>query len=157
MLGYYKRQDLTDEVIFDGWFHTGDLGYIDSEGYAYITGRKKNVIITKNGKNVFPEELEYYLNNVDLIEESVVFAKEGALGDDDVIAAYIKVDEEYLQEHFDIAPAEEELMEMLWKEVDRINRDNPPYKQIRTIKIRKEEFIKNSSKKIRRFEQGNKF
>ena len=87
----------------------------------------------------------------------MVFAKEGAMGDDDIIAAYIKVDEEYLAENFETPPTEEELVEMLWKEVDRINRENPPYKQIRTIKIRKEEFIKNSSKKIRRFEKDNTF
>ncbi len=157
MLGYYNMPEQTAEVKIDGKFHTGDLGYLDDEGDLYITGRQKNVIITKNGKNVFPEELEYYLNNVDLIEESVVFAKEGAMGDDDIIAAYIKVDEEYLAENFETPPTEEELMEMLWKEVDRINRENPPYKQIRTIKIRKEEFIKNSSKKIRRFEKDNTF
>ncbi|MEG0156253.1 MAG: AMP-binding protein, partial [Anaerovoracaceae bacterium] len=72
MMGYYHMPEATAEVITDGWFHTGDLGYVDQEGYAVITGRKKNVIITKNGKNVYPEELEYYLSNISLISESMV-------------------------------------------------------------------------------------
>ena len=82
MLGYYKNEEATKEVLDDdGWYHTGDLGYIDEDGYAHITGRKKNVIITKNGKNVFPEELEYYLSTIPFVQESFVFGQEilGAL------------------------------------------------------------------------------
>ena len=157
MLGYYKRPDLTEEVIKDGKFYTGDLGYIDEKGYAYITGRKKNVIITKNGKNVFPEELEYYLSNVDIILESVVFGKDAALGDDIVIAAYIKLDEEAIMEKYGEMPSEEELMKELWAAVDKINAENPLFKQIKQIKIKEGEFDKNSSKKIRRFKEENKF
>ena len=157
MLGYYNRPDLTAEVIKDGVFYTGDLGYIDDKGYAYITGRKKNVIITKNGKNVFPEELEYYLSNIDIVQESVVFGKEGAVGDDIVIAAYIKLDDEAVAEKYGEVPDDEKLLKDLWTEVDKINAENPLFKQIKQIKIKKDEFVKNSSKKIKRFEAENKF
>lgn len=157
MLGYYNRPDLTAEVIKDGVFYTGDLGYIDDKGYAYITGRKKNVIITKNGKNVFPEELEYYLSNIDIVQESVVFGKEGAVGDDIVIAAYIKLDDEAVAEKYGEVPDDEKLLKDLWEEVDKINAENPLFKQIKQIKIKKDEFVKNSSKKIKRFEEENKF
>ncbi|MEG0662637.1 MAG: AMP-binding protein [Anaerovoracaceae bacterium] len=94
MMGYYHMPEATAEVITDGWFHTGDLGYVDQEGYAVITGRKKNVIITKNGKNVYPEELEYYLSNISLISESMVFGEDTGDGEDTLIVAAIKVDDE---------------------------------------------------------------
>ena len=77
MMGYYRMPEQTAESIVDGWFHTGDLGYTDEDDFIYITGRKKNVIITANGKNVFPEELEYLLGKVDLVAESMVWAETG--------------------------------------------------------------------------------
>ena len=76
MLGYYRMPEATAEVIKDGWFHTGDQGYVDEEDFIYITGRKKNVIITANGKNVFPEELEYYLAKIPYVEECMVWSAE---------------------------------------------------------------------------------
>ncbi len=72
MLGYYNMPEETAKVLKDGWFHTGDIGKIDDQGYLYITGRCKSVIVTKNGKNIYPEEVEYYLNDNPLISESLV-------------------------------------------------------------------------------------
>jgi long-chain acyl-CoA synthetase len=76
MMGYYKNEELTNTVLKDGWFYTGDLGYKDKDGFFYITGRKKNVIVTKNGKNIFPEEVESYLNKSPYILESLVYEKD---------------------------------------------------------------------------------
>jgi len=98
MLGYYENQEATDEVIKDGWFYTGDIGYIDSDGFIYVSGRKKNVIITKNGKNIYPEELESLLNESRYIKESMVYEK--TKGDDKIIAAAIVVDQEAIDEAF---------------------------------------------------------
>ncbi len=157
MLGYYGRQDLTDEVIRDGWFYTGDLGYIDDKGYGYITGRKKNVIITKNGKNVYPEELEYYLSNVEIVQESMVWERATEDGEDSVIVASIKVDNDRLAELYPGKSfTDDELVKLLWDEVDKINEDVPFFKRIKAIVLRKEEFEKNSSKKIKRFSAENK-
>jgi len=157
MLGYYKRPDLTAEVIKDGWFYTGDLGYIDEEGYVFITGRAKNVIITKNGKNVYPEELENYLSNIPFIAESMVWERESEDGEDTIIVASIRVDSDAMTEKFgDIYMSDEEIVSELWKEVDKINEELPFFKRIKAIVLRKEEFEKNSTKKIKRFAEGNK-
>ncbi|MDO5441149.1 MAG: AMP-binding protein [Bacillota bacterium] len=157
MLGYYKNQEATDEVLKDGWFYTGDLGYIDDEGYIFITGRKKNVIITKNGKNVFPEELEYQLSNYDVVLESMVFQDESGNKDDDVIVAGIYPDWAAIKSALgDLAESDEEVVKYLWTIVDEINETNPPYKMIKRINLRHTEFIKNTSKKIKRFEVENK-
>lgn len=106
MLGYYKNEKATKEAITDGWFHTGDLGYIDSDGFVHITGRKKSVIITKNGKNVYPEELEGLLNNNEYIKESMVYSRKTK--DDIEVVADIILDKEYIEEKFKNEPKTQE-------------------------------------------------
>ncbi|MCR4708782.1 MAG: AMP-binding protein, partial [Clostridiales bacterium] len=158
MMGYYQMPEETAKVIVDGWFLTGDLGYTDDEDFIYITGRKKNVIITRNGKNVFPEELEYYLGRVDAVAESMVWAESDESGQDDTIVASIRPDMEVVKEALgeENANDEEKVKEYLWKFVDEINEDLPLFKKIKKISIRKEEFEKNTAHKIKRFVDSNK-
>lgn len=156
MLGYYNMPEATAQAVQDGWFYTGDLGYIDSEGYAYITGRKKNVIITKNGKNVYPEELEYYLSRIPYVLESLVYDKESNDGLDTVIVAAIRIDEEEVIQKLGKDYTEEMAEKLLWEEVDKINAESPNFKKIKKIILRKTEFEKNTSKKIKRYVSSNK-
>lgn len=156
MLGYYNMPEATAEVLKDGWFYTGDLGYIDSEGYAYITGRKKNVIITKNGKNVYPEELEYYLSSIPYVLESFVYDRESEDGLDTVIVASIRIDQEEVAEALGEGYTDDMVEELLWNEVDKINQTSPYFKKIKRVVLRKAEFEKNTSKKIKRFVEANK-
>ncbi|MBE7044019.1 MAG: hypothetical protein E7397_00690 [Ruminococcaceae bacterium] len=132
MKGYYENQEATDAVLIDGWFHTGDIGKIDEDGFLYITGRKKNMILTGNGKNVYPEELENLLEQVENVTEVVVYSE------DDVITAEIYTE------------AGADAHEQIKKDVMELNKDIAGYKQIRKIKFRKEEFVKTSTKKIKR-------
>lgn len=156
MLGYYKNPEATAEVIKDGWYLTGDLGYLDEDGYLFITGRKKNVIITKNGKNVFPEELEYKLSNVPYVAESMVWGDEAKSGEDITIVASIFPDQDALTEKLGPDYTKEQVEKLLWEEVDKINADAPFFKKIKRIIVRDKEFDKNTSKKIRRFSEENK-
>ncbi|PWL93982.1 MAG: AMP-dependent synthetase [Clostridiales bacterium] len=156
MLGYYKNPKETAKVIKDGWFYTGDQGYIDEEKFIYITGRKKNVIIASNGKNVFPEELEYYLSKSKYISESMVWgAEDGKSGDITIVAAIIP-DLEEVEEAIGKDADDEQIKALLWKEVDKINEDLPMFKKIKKVSLRHEEFEKNTSKKIKRFAESNK-
>lgn len=158
MMGYYNMPEETAKVIQDGWFHTGDLGYVDDKDFIYITGRKKNVIITANGKNVFPEELEYYLGRSNLVSESMVWAQEDEAGQDTVIVATIKPDMEEVEAIIGKEAASDtaQVEKFLWAEVDKINEDLPFFKKIKKVTVRREEFEKTTGKKIKRFVESNK-
>jgi long-subunit acyl-CoA synthetase (AMP-forming) len=156
MLGYYNNKDATDEVLKNGWFHTGDLGYIDDDRYVYITGRKKNVIITKNGKNVFPEELEYYLARIDAVSECMVWGMDSEQSGETLIVAGIRPDEDVLRAELGETYTDEQVEKLLWSKLDPINAELALFKRIRRIIIRKREFEMTTGKKIKRFVEDNK-
>jgi long-chain acyl-CoA synthetase len=157
MLGYYQNQESTDAVMEDGvWFHTGDYGYIDSENFIYVTGRKKNVIITKNGKNVYPEELEFLLGCSPVFGELMVFEHVSGVGDDTIIAVITIPNDEEITERLGEGASDEAIGKLLWEEVDKINAGQPIFKKVRKVYLRKEPFDATTSKKIKRFVQENK-
>ncbi len=159
MMGHYNNPETTAEVLKDGWLYTGDLGYVDAQNFIYITGRKKNVIITKNGENVFPEEIEYRLSKIPFVAESMVWGSDEGDGTNATsIVATILPDAEELEEFAgNLAElSEEDVEKLIWKEVDKMNAGLPLYKKIRRIVIRKEAFDKTTGKKIKRFVDSNK-
>ncbi len=150
MMGYYQDEAATNEVLKDGWFYTGDMGYQDKEGFIHMTGRKKNVLITKNGKNVYPEEIEEVLNNSDYIAESMVYSKDK--GDDIKIVADIIVNQEFIDAKFKDEPkTKEEIKDLIWQEVKKINQTLVSYKHITEINIREKDFEKTTTLKIKRY------
>ena len=151
-LGYYNDPEATAQALDkDGYYHTGDLGYIDKDGFCIITGRKKNVIIAKNGKNVFPEEIEYLLSLSPYVAESVVTGVEDKVKNDIVIVATIFPDMEQVEAKLG-KDATDEQIEALLKEVsEEVNTKLTNYKKIKRVQLRKTEFEKNTSKKIKRY------
>lgn len=155
MLGYYNDPEETAKVLVDGWLHTGDYGYFDRDGFLYITGRKKNVIVTKNGKNVFPEEVEFYLGKSDYIQEVLVTGEEEADTGETIVWATIYPDYKLVEEHFGKV-SEQELRKILKKEIDDANDQMPLYKRVKRFRIRTEEFEKTTTQKIKRYKVDNK-
>lgn len=153
MLGYYNDEEATNEVIVDGWFHTGDLGYKDNDGLFHITGRKKNVIVLKNGKNIFPEELEQIINKKPYAVESMVFGY--PKGDDLIVSCKVVYDKEYVKDKLKLNN-EEDIQNYIWKDIKDINTTMPQYKHIKKLYISDEEMIKTSTAKIKRFEEIDK-
>ena len=153
MLGYYKNPEETAKVIdSDGWFHTGDLGYADKKGHYYISGRSKNVIVTNNGKNIYPEELEYHLSTDVRVGESIVIEDENSKGEP-IVAARIFPNFEELKDRYgkdENEFSDDELHDIMEEVVDSVNEKLPPYKKIVDFKIRRTEFIKNTTSKILR-------
>ena len=150
MLGYYEDEEKTKQTIVDGWFHTGDLGRVDENGYLYITGRCKSVIVTKNGKNIYPEEVEYYLNDNPLISEAMVL---GIQKDDDMyVNAQIYPNIEAITEYLKgSVPTKEEIWKIISDAVSSVNKMLPNYKHIKSFGIRDKEFEKTTTQKIKRY------
>lgn len=158
MLGYYKDDEANRKAFDNGWFRTGDLGYFDKDGFLYITGRAKNVIITKNGKNVYPEEIEMLLNKSPIIKESLVFGKDAVDGSDIVLSARVVPDSDTLAEIYkDQELTKENIEDLIWKEIKKVNALVVSYKHIKDFTIQNTEFEKTTTKKIKRYiELSNK-
>ena len=155
MIGYVNNQKATDEVLKDGWFHTGDLGYFDKDGFLFITGRKKDVIVLKNGKNIFPEELEILINKLPYVSESIVFGKPCDDGDYKICAKIVyNIDE--LKKAFPDA-SESDYKNLIWNDIkDKVNHTMPAYKYIREIIITDIPLIKTTTQKVKRHEEIKK-
>lgn len=146
MLGYYNNPEANEAVFTDdGWFRTGDMGYMDNDGYFYITGRLKSVIVLENGKNIFPEEIEEYLSNIELIAESVVVGRQEGAAVNLVAIVYPN------HTKFADTATSEEIYNAINDEIHKLNRKLPSHKQIKKLEIREVEFEKTSSRKIKRF------
>jgi len=143
MLGYYNNEEATKEAIDEqGWFHTGDLAKIDKDGYIFITGRKKYVIVLQNGKNIFPEELEALINKIEGVKESFVYGRPDGSGDYKICAKIV----------YDIENVED-IKETIWQEVKKMNKEMPAYKYVRDIIVTDKELIKTTTQKIKRHEE----
>jgi len=157
MLGYYKNEAFTKETFEDGWFKTGDLGFIDSDGFLHISGRKKNVIIANNGKNIFPEEIEDILHRSPYVLESLVFGEKDDKHDER-IAAQIFVDAEAFiefSERNNIPITEELIQKKIGEVIKETNEQLASFKQIKKFYIRQQEFEKTTTQKIKRYAAGN--
>lgn len=147
MLGYYENPEATAEVLKDGWFSTGDLGYLDDDGFLFITGREKNMIVLKNGKKVFPEELETLINRIDGVKESFVYGlEEDGLGCEKVLCKVVYDADE-------INGTAEEIYTRFWNEIKEINKTLPMYKYIKGLILTGEPLIKTTTNKVKRKEE----
>ena len=150
MLGYYNDEEATKEVLEDGWFRTGDLAKIDEDGYIFICGRTKSVIVLKNGKNIFPEEMEALVNKIEGVKESFIFGKQQSDDKDDIkINVKIIFDREIMQEAYKVT-TDDEIYKVLAEKVKEVNQIMPKYKAIRGILISEEPLLKTTTSKIKR-------
>ena len=146
----------TKAVLKDGWFYTGDLGYLDKDGFLFITGRNKNMIVLKNGKKVFPEELETLIGRIELVAESMVFGMPDEKDKNDVmLSVKIVYNQEVVKEKYE-GKTEKELYEIIWNEIKELNKTFPRYKHIQKMILTSEELIKTSTKKVKRQEEMKK-
>lgn len=153
MLGYYENEEETKRVIRDGWFYTGDLGYMDKDGFIFLTGRQKDMIVLKNGKKVFPEELETLINRLDLVEECIVYGMPDEKDKNDLkLSVKIVYNKEVAKEQYPNA-TEDELRKVIWEKIKEINKTFPPYKYIKNMILTDEELIKTTTKKVKRQEE----
>ena len=154
MLGYYENEEETNKVLKDGWFYTGDLGYMDKDGFIFITGRQKNMIVLKNGKKVFPEEVETLVNRIDIVEECMVFGMPDENDKNDVkLSVKVVYNKDEVKEKYgDIS--EEEIRNIIWDKIKNdVNTTVPRYKHIMNMILTDKELIKTTTKKVKRNEE----
>ena len=153
MLGYYENEDATKEVLKDGWFYTGDLAYFDKDGYLFLTGRKKDMIVLKNGKKVFPDEIEVLVNRIDEVKECIVFGMPDENDSNDLkLSVKIVYNKEVVDEkHPNIS--ERDLENIIWQKIKEINKKFPPYKYIKNMILTDKELIKTTTQKVKRNEE----
>ena len=153
MLGYYENEEETNKVIKDGWFYTGDLGYFDEEGYLFLTGRQKDMIVLKNGKKVFPDELEIVINRLNLVKECIVYGIPDEKDKNDYkLSVKIVYDPEVAKQLYPNATVED-LRKILWEQIKEINKTFPPYKYIKNMILTDHELIKTTTQKVKRQEE----
>ena len=155
MLGYYENEEATKEAIQDGWFHSGDIGYLDQDGFLYITGRCKNVIVTQNGKNIYPEEIELLLGKIPEIKECMVYGKEGE-GDELIISAKVIPEYEEIEKNHGKNLSDEQIHDIIWNKIKEVNKGLTSYKAIKNLEIKKDEFEKTTTMKIKRYAELKK-
>lgn len=161
MIGYYEDKEATDEVIKvdeegNRWFNSGDVGYLDDEGFLYITGRSKNVIVTQNGKNIYPEEIELMLGKISEIKECMVYGKEVEGEKELLISVKVIPNYEEIEEKHGKNLTDEQIYNIIWEKIKEINHELTSYKAIKNLEIKKDEFEKTTTMKIKRFAEIEK-
>ena len=151
MMGYYKNEEATKEVLQDGWFSTGDLGYFDKDGYLFITGRKKEVIVLKNGENVYPSDIEFLVNRLPYVQESILFPRENSKNELN-LGIKIVYDDELIKEQFG-EKTEKEYEKLIWEDIKEINNSLAVFKKIKELIITTEPLEKTTTQKIKRFKE----
>ena len=160
MLGYYEDEEATREAIFEEngerWFHSGDVGYMDKDGFLYITGRSKNVIVTQNGKNIYPEEIELLLSKNSEIKECMVYGKEVEGEKELILTVRVIPNYEEIEEKYGENLDDEEVYKIIWNIIKEVNKTLTSYKAIKKLEIKKDDFVKTTTMKIKRFEEVKK-
>ncbi len=160
MIGYYEDEEATKEVIHEEngerWFNSGDVGYLDEDGFLFITGRSKNVIVTQNGKNIYPEEIELMLGNVEEIKECMVYGKEEEGSKELTISVKVIPNYEKIEEKYGKDLTDEQVYKIIWDEIKKVNKKLTSYKAIKKLEIKKDEFEKTTTMKIKRFAELQK-
>ena len=151
MIGYYHNDEENKKAFVDGWFRTGDYGYITNDGFIYVTGRKKDIIVLRNGKNVYPQEIEFLINKLLYVTESLVYQREKDKTDT-MLCAKIVYDKDIIKEKLG-EKTEKEYKDCIWNEIKEINKQLPVFKHIKKITITTEPFIKTTTQKVKRYEE----
>ncbi len=151
MIGYYHNDEENRKAFIDGWFRTGDFGYITEDGFLYVTGRKKDIIVLQNGKNVYPQEIEFLINQLPYVTESMVYQR-GKDKTDTMLCAKIVYDKDVIRETLG-EKTEKEYQECIWDKVKDINQQLPVFKHIKKISITTEPLIKTTTQKVKRYEE----
>ncbi len=153
MMGYYKNETATSEVMHDGWFYTGDIGYFDADGFLHINGRKKNVIVARNGENVYPEELEDRVNKIPYVLESVIYGRKDEKNDEEIRVMIVPNAEAFIEhaQKNNVEVTTAYIEKTLNDEIRKLNTQLPGHQQIKKVKIREKEFEKTTTQKIKRY------
>ena len=160
MLGYYEDEEATKAAIEningERWFHSGDIGYLDSDGFLYITGRSKNVIVTQNGKNIYPEEIELLLSKIEEIKECMVYGKEEKGEKELIISVKVIPNYEEIEEKYGKDLSEDQIKKIIWGKIKEVNKQLTSYKAIKNLEIKRDEFEKTTTMKIKRYAELKK-